>query len=294
MLGRHIHAAMQAAGWRVVCCGRNRPNWIDCEDWVEWNLADRVTKNDLDRWLADVDVVIHAGASVPRAGQTLSETDMLDANVRACNSICAWGLGKNVPMVYISGAIVYADPERSGITEDMPLGRNRLGGFYGLTKMLAEEIVGYYRDQGLKGAVLRPSSIYGAGMPESKMVAGFIGKAVRGETIQLLPPIDDRIDLIHASDVAEAVRLAIDSGWNGVANLASGKTVSVIELASECVSVAGAGRVEIYGCRELNSKAPIIRFGLDTKTARQYLGWEAKVGLRRGLEQLAAITLAAI
>lgn len=287
MLGRQIFRVMQDAGWRVIGSGRRRPEWISGTDWVEWDLTQWADNHALDRWFSCADAIVHAGALVPQPAQKFSDKEMLEANVRACQNISAWSLLRGVPLVYLSGAIVYSEPEIIGITEDRPLGRNRLGGFYGLTKLIAEQVVGSYRDMGMKGAILRPTSIYGPGMSESKMVAGFIAKALRGETIQLIPPVNNRVDMIHAADVAEAVRLAVEKDWYGVANLASPSPVSIVELATECVAVVGSGRVEVSGCDVSDLDTPITRFGLDTQTARDHLGWRAKVTLRQGLEQLA-------
>lgn len=287
MLGRQIFRVMQNAGWRVIGSGRSRPEWIAGRDWVEWDLTQWVDSDTLDQWFSRAEVIVHAGALVPSPAGKLSDKAMLEANVRACQNISAWSLLRGVPLVYLSGAIVYSEPEFIGITEDRPLGRNRLGGLYGLTKLMGEQVISYYRDMGMKGAILRPTSIYGPGMSESKMVASFMAKALRGETIQLLPPVNDRVNLIHSSDVADAVRLAVEKGWYGVANLASATPVSIIELATECVAVAGSGHVEIGGCDEADSHVPITRFDLSTQIACDLLGWQAKVTLRQGLAQLA-------
>lgn len=288
MLGSQIFSVMQNAGWRVVGSGRHRPEWIATPDWIDWDLAQWVDDDVLDRWFSCVDVIVHAGALVPHPGIKFSDKEMFEVNVRACQNIAAWSLSRGISLIYISGAIVYSEPKAIAITEDNPLGRNGLGGFYGLSKLMAEQIMGYYRDLGMMGAILRPTSIYGPGMSSSKMVASFIAKALRGEVIQLAPPVYDRIDLIHASDVAEAVRLVIEQGWNGIANLASGSPVSILELATECVAVAGAGHIKISGgVQNANSYVPTTLFGLDTQRARDSLGWLAKVTLQKGLEQLA-------
>lgn len=284
-LGRSICLTMRQAGWRVIGCGRQRPPWIAAPDWIEWDLTDWLQRTTFDVWFQHVDALVHAGAAVPSADRPCGDRELIDANVRSCANLGAWAVDKGVPLVFISGAIVYENPEQTGIKEDMPTGRNSLGGMYGLSKLLGEYTIRHFQDRGLKTAILRPSSIYGTGMNSSKTIVTFLRRALKGKTIELRPPVDDCVDLVNAADVAEAVRLALETGWVGIANVASGTMTSMLELACTCVEAAGNGDV-VVGQAQAEGRSPCNRFGLDISRARRELGWEARVPLRAGLRDM--------
>jgi UDP-glucose 4-epimerase len=225
--------------------------------------------------------VVHAGALVPRAGQAASDAQMYDANVRACVNLGQWALKRGVALVFVSGAIVYADPNAVDADESAPLGWSGLGGSYGLSKLLAEDALLRLRQSGLKLAVVRPSSIYGSGLQADKMISRFIAAAGSGETITLTPPVDDRVDLVHAADVAAAVSAILQKQDWDTFNVASGVAPSIAELAQASVRMSGCGAVRVHG--EVQTRPPVTRFLLDTGKARARLGWQPRVGLAEGL-----------
>ena len=65
------------------------------------------------------------------SNEKIDKREIFNANVRSCYAIGQWALERNIPMVYISGAIVYADILKQNQTEDSELGWNGFGGAYG-------------------------------------------------------------------------------------------------------------------------------------------------------------------
>ena len=96
-----------------------------------------------------------------------------------------WALTRDIPLIYISGGISYYDPHATNISEDAELGWSGLGGCYGLSKLLGEDALKRLRKRGLKLAILRASSIYGAGMKSNKVISRFIENAVNDIEIEL-------------------------------------------------------------------------------------------------------------
>lgn len=279
MLGRHIVAALEFAGFDVVPCFRTAQ---DYESWRRWDLMQWKTEEEFDDLFASVDAVIHAGAAVPRGQCLCGDNELFDANVRATFNLANWARKRELPMVYISGAIVYADPNSRLIREDASLGWSGLGGFYGLTKLLAEDLLHREKDAGLRLAILRPSSIYGHGLSAEKLICSFLRKASEGGDIELNEPVADSVDLIHAADVADAVvKILRYAAWDTF-NLASGCSTSFYDLAKACISVVGKGGVKIeQGTQE--PRPPISRFGLDCEVTRTQLGWSSQIALSDGI-----------
>lgn len=277
MLGRHMRAALEAASAHVVPVSRSGLNGM-----AQWDMAEWLTADALDALFGDVRAVVHAGAIVDSAA---SEALMFDVNVRACANLAEWALSRSIPLVFISSASVYADPDSGHLPEGAPLGANQLGGFYGMTKLMAEDILGRYRLRGLKLAVVRPSSLYGYGGPASKMLYKFLDLAARGKTIDLAPPVDDRVDFLHAADLSSAVVRVLESACWDTFNIASERPVSIRGLAFACVEVTGRGSVRVQEAKPLE-RSPLRRFFLDATAARERLGWTSTIGIQQGLDMV--------
>ncbi len=279
MLGRHLHAALDAEGAKVVAVSRASNGEV-----AGWDLAEWLESTDLDRLFPEVQAVVHAGAQVQPSGD-VDQAHMFDANVRACLNLGQWALARGIPLAYISGAIVYADPCLPMQDESAELGWSGLGGFYGLSKLLAEDVLARLRPKGLKLALIRPTSIYGQGIGEEKMVRRFLSIAARDGVIELNEPTEDRVDLVHAADVASAtVAVLVRECWDTL-NVSSGNPVSIKTLAQACVDVAGSGRISVTGQTPPGYK-PSVKFSLNISRAQERLGWTPGIGIHQGLEML--------
>ena len=279
MLGRHLHAVLQASGLEVVSVSRS-----GTEGSAVWDLSEWQSMEMLDGLFADAQAVVHAGAFVQPSGE-VDEPRMFDANVRACLNLGQWAMSRDIPLLYISGAIVYADPHAPLQKESAPLGWSGLGGFYGFSKLLAEDVLMRLRQQGLKLCALRPTSIYGYGIDVDKMVSRFLETIARNEIIEVRQPIEDRVDIVHAADVADAALAALKKECWETLNVSSGKPVSIIELAEACVAVTGRGRVEVKGEKPKHYKTSVT-YSLDISLAAEQIDWRPRIGLHKGLTML--------
>jgi len=202
--------------------------------------------------------------------------------VRACLCLARWALARGIPVVYLSGAIVYAEAEGPGpLNEEAAKITRTPGEFYAFSKLLAEQVFDNAAGSGLRAVNLRASSIYGAGMTPDKMITSFLKRADAGETIRLTPPTGDRINLIHAADIAAAIGGALDCDAWGTFNIAAATSVSIREIAEACTATVENGRIEI--AEGVAGRPPIDRFSLDCSAARRTFGFESKVPLSQGL-----------
>ena len=281
MLGRHVSVALRADGFRVLPCSRSGESTGGCS----WDLTQWKSEHELDELFDGVDAVVHAGAAVPKTGIVPNDGDMFNINVRACINLAEWARKRGKPIVYISSATVYADPNRNGIQERDPLGCSGLGGLYGMTKLLGEDVLRREEQNGMQLAVLRPSSTYGAGLAPGKMLTNFLKIALQGGAIELMPPVEDRIDFVHAADVADAVVCVLRTGSWETFNIGSERLTSIIELAETCVRVAGRGEVKVKAALESPPEGS-TRFGLSCARAKSRLGWESRIGMLDGIRTL--------
>jgi UDP-glucose 4-epimerase len=281
MLGRHVQEALERSGAQVIAVNRASASGSEA---VGWDLEDWKSLTELDELFSDVQAVVHAGAMVQTNG-LVDEGRMFNTNVRACVNLGQWAICRRVPIVHISSSTVYADTTSNKLREDAPTGWRGLGGVYGFSKLLAEDVFKLLGQQGLKLAVVRPSSLYGIGLPATKMVSCFLATAREGRSIELESPVHDRVNFIHAADLAIAILAILKSEvWN-IFNIASGNAVSIQELAEACVSVTGRGSILI---KEGNSQErdPISRFDLNTDMAKTLLGWKPQFDIKQGLSMM--------
>jgi len=281
MLGRHLRVAIENAGAEVIAVSRSNgfASVSACWDLAEWREPEA-----LDLIFRNAQAIVHAGALVQTSGQ-IDKARMFNANVRACLNLGEWANSRGIPFVYISGAIVYADNCALLQNESAERGWSGFGGFYGFSKLLAEDVLIRLRHQGLKLAIVRPTSIYGSGISFDKMVMRFLSIAEAGAVIELKQPVDDRVDIIHAADVSSAIVSILEREAWDIFNLSSGYPVSFLELAQECISLAGRGSVVISG--ELSDDyQPVITYSLDSERAKKCLSWQPAIDMSMGLSML--------
>lgn len=278
MLGRHIIAALQAANMTVLPVNRKTEENSSSCDLSRWPS----TKH-LDLLLGNVSALVHAAAVLPLPSS--NEQLLFDVNVRACAGLARWAAMRSIPVVYISSGTVYKDPHAKLISENEKLGKNSLGGFYGMTKVMGEDIFNRFLQSNPGCAIIRPSSIYGSGGDTSKILYRFLQLAEKGIGIEVAPPSEDKIDFIHAADVASAIVLIIRKEAWGTYNVSSGKPTSIRELAEMCVDVTGRGAVSEAKSRSFR-RLPAYNLCLNNSTARHHLGWRPQIGMREGLEMV--------
>jgi UDP-glucose 4-epimerase len=282
MVGYHILELLASRG--ISCIATSRSRSIPMQEgvsWFPWDLRENRDMEELDLLFTDVDGVLHLGAIVPNSEEVVKEKDIFDVNMRSCLLLGQWARMRKVPLVFLSSSTVYANQNKSGIKENDKKTYNGFGGFYGLTKLLAEEIFQHLQKEGLKLTILRPSSIYGYGLHHTKMIATFLHQASRGETIELYPPTDDRIDLIHGHDVARAMLDVLEKEVYGIFNIASGIPHTLLEIAQACVDVVGKGSIKIVQKRI--KRKPLSRFVLCCDAARYAFMFSPQISLVDGV-----------
>ena len=280
MLGSHIRSLFQELNTDIISISRPSQKNND----IEWDLSDWKSIEFFDSIFSDAQAIIHAGAIVDPENST-NEKKMYNANVRSCLNLGEWALLRNIPIIYISGAIVYEDTFKLFQNEKAKLGWNGYGGFYGFSKLLAEDIFMRLREKGLKISILRPTSIYGTGMPVNSLVSKFLQKASNGETIEIHQPVEDKVDLIHALDVAIAIMDVLKRQKWRTYNLSSGDPISIKRLAQSCINLTKTGEINVLGKINKNY-IPSSRYSLDINLAKKDLNWAPKIDINLGLKMI--------
>jgi len=276
MVGRHVDAALAGEGIASLRVGR-----------AQWDLNQWLDDADLDRIFSAADAIVHAGAAVPGVERSWSLRQSLDVNFRASLNLADWVRRRDKHLVFISTASLYADPAKVDIVETDAVTTRPISGFYGLTKLMCEQALEHLAAAGLRCCAIRPSSPYGSGMRPSQMVPTMLARASRGEDIVVKPPARDRVNLIHAADLATAIVRALKAGATGLFNVAGPRAVSIAEIAEHCVAAAGKGRVILP---DHDAESPQVRFQLLDRKASSAFGYAPRIDLGEGLRRMLAQT----
>ena len=135
MLGYHLIDAILKKNIKGLLTSRRTPSRLrDNLSWRYWDLCQWKTPAELDKLFPEVQVLIHAGALLPNQEIIPTNKETHDANILSCLALAEWAILKEIPIVFISGAVVYDDPYQKNIVEDSTLTKGGFGGFYGYSK----------------------------------------------------------------------------------------------------------------------------------------------------------------
>jgi UDP-glucose 4-epimerase len=231
--------------------------------------------------LDDYDVIFHlAGVSIVSMSVKNPEID-LQANLLSTFNLLERLRGsKNPPsIIFASSAAVYGNPQSIPIAESdptFPLSP------YGVSKLAAERYIDVYcKLYNISGATLRIFSVYG---PEDKRVAYDIFRKLEEDQSRLflLGDGSQERDFIYVEDVARAlIFVAERAPKNGeVYNIASGKSVSISQLASEICNVMGVNPKIEYANKDRPDDPDI---SVANVTRIKKLGFECEISLQEGI-----------
>jgi dTDP-L-rhamnose 4-epimerase len=145
---------------------------------------------------------------------------------------------------------------------------------------------------GIPTVALRFFNTYGPNQalsnPYTGVLSNFASRVLNGNPPLIFEDGEQKRDFVSVYDVARACRLAIETpaANGGAFNISSGIPMTVREVAERTIRALGSRGIEpkITG----NYRAGDIRHCFaDISLARQVLGWQPKVALEKGLEDLA-------
>ena len=185
-------------------------------------------------------------------------------------------------LVQISSESAYGavPPERLPIREDEPMNPPNA---YSASKAAAEMAVQtYVRQYGLDTAILRCSTMYGEGAARWQVVPKFISKALAGQAIEIEGG-DQTRDLNYVGNTIDAVVKVIHSNARGLWNIASGREISIRELAEKIIELAVSSSKLVQKPWRPGEKG--LRLVLSIDKAKKELGYSPAVSLEDGLQR---------
>lgn len=237
--------------------------------------------------ITDFDLVIHLAADIDVQESIRSPEHNHHVNVTGTlNLLRACVVKKVKNVIAASSAAVYGNQNDLPISENsktIPLSP------YGATKLAMEHYMqAFAHSYDLNCIALRLFNIYGIG--QSDAYAGVITRFMKNIKMKKSPVIfgngSNTRDFVSVNDVVNAFKKSIkkiEGSKGSVYNIASGKHVSIKELAELMLEISDTNLPIVYKkARKGDIKHSQVSIGL----AKKYLGYIPKVELREGLEQL--------
>ena len=257
---------------------------------VEEVRGDIRSERDVRALVDGADVLVHAAAALPIQS---SRAAIRSVNVEGTANVLAGALTAGVRrVVLISSTAVYGVPERHPIVEDDPL----VGvGWYGESKIEAEQLAGEFGRRGLDVVIIRPKTFIG---PERLGVFEILFDWIRdGRRIPILGDGDNLYQLLAVEDLVDAVARSFTAPVGGLAvNVGAGSFGTVRDDLQALIDHAGSGSrlfpVPVAPAElslralELARLSPLAEWHYKTahkdsfvsiERARELLGWEPRL-----------------
>lgn len=233
--------------------------------------------------LRDIEVVIHVAAYIPQDHNDPSEAlECVEVNaLGTLNLLRASELAGVKRFIYVSGTNVF-NSSLGLVTEQSPIGCEHSPYYLG-SKVLGEIYVRGMFARGLKGLIVRPSSIYGPAM-RTGFLATSADNIRNGRPVYLRDGGRFRSDYVWREDVAKLLCGAVTSGHVGELNLGSGQLFSTFEVTSMLIKIfeADESLIKVEPFDDTNHN---IGFSpVDIRRAREWFNFKP-TSLSEGLER---------
>ena len=194
--------------------------------------------------VADVSVVLHAGAYIPKNAARADVVSACNANIRYTEQLLRLPFRELRKIVYLSTVDVYAPV---AVTSEATL-TNPLT-LYGMSKLYCEKmIISHARATGLSAHILRIGHVYGPGEEAyAKVVPSTIVNILAGRPVSIWGDGSTLRSFIYIDDVVDAVLGALKPGFSlDLVNIASARSISIKALIDTLVSISGKQVVVKY------------------------------------------------
>ncbi|PKM77610.1 MAG: NAD-dependent dehydratase [Firmicutes bacterium HGW-Firmicutes-15] len=240
--------------------------------------------------LADVfqdnfDLVYHMAASINVQDSIDDPRTTFDNDVTGTFNVLEECKQKRIKMLFMSTCMVYErSMDEGGITEKDPV---KPASPYAASKLSGEALtLSYYYAYGLPTVVVRPFNTYGPfqkASGEGGVVAIFIDKDLKGETLNIYGDGTQTRDLLYVEDCADfVIKAGMDSRADGqILNAGLGRDVSVNELAK----LICADSKRIVHVPHIHPQSEIQKLLCNYNKAQGLLGWKPQVSLEVGLQK---------
>jgi len=245
-----------------------------------------ITKiQDLQNAIKEHDIVIHLAAKISVSESISNPSETFRINVDGTNNVLIACEKNHVKKLIISSsAAVYGEsPPNVKLTEESVM--NPISP-YGESKMQMEQNVKKFAlKHDIDYVILRFFNIYGIGqsLEYAGVITKFIKKIIKKESLQIFGNGSQTRDFVAIYDVIQSIHNASAYDKSGIFNIASGKIVTIKELAEQMISLSGE-KLEIKFLTE--KQGDIKHSEADISMAKNQIIYSPKFELKEGIKEL--------
>jgi len=237
----------------------------DLRDWLEWR---------------DIDTVIYLSSVIPKSFLD-SDWSVLEENLIMHKNILELWKNNAFHLIYASGCSVYGKNSPQPWNESNMTMPNNL---YTISKRFGEILFYNEYQNGLPLTILRINAPYGVRNRRKTVVNIFLERALMGEDILLHGTGMREQDFIYIKDIARAFWLACSTqNKHGIYNIASGKSVTTLDLAKKIIDVSESDSKIVYSGSVDSQEGQKI--SIDISKAHESLGFSSEYTLENGLTE---------
>jgi nucleoside-diphosphate-sugar epimerase len=204
-------------------------------------------------------------------------------NIAMMRNLCAQlSLHPPKSLVLLSTVDVYGTSPPLPVNEDSRLAPSS---YYALGKLACEFLPGVINRRAFPVTTLRLPGVYGSRPDEASIVAGFLRILADGGTVTIHGDGSVLRDFVHVADVCEIVRRVLETPQEGVFNIATGESLTLLDIVAQLAAAVGeTPRLECDG----PDHAAAASLVFDTRRLRQALPGLTFTPLQEGAARLAA------
>ncbi|MBB5019881.1 UDP-glucose 4-epimerase [Chitinivorax tropicus] len=290
-IGSHSVDALLSAGFSVRVLDNLSSGKLDNLpkhprlSFVQADISDAAA---VDAAMDGVEAVLHLAAQVSVQASIESPAFSAQSNIAGFINVIEAARKHGVKrLVYASSAAVYGTPAQLPLDETSP---TRPLSPYGLEKLINDQYAALYRElHGFSSLGMRYFNVYGPRQDPRSPYAGVISRFI--DRLQQQAPLTvfgdggQTRDFIFVKDVAKANLAALQSSLQGVCNIGTGRSVTLLQMIDSLGQAASRGlQVDHQPARD----GDIRESATQVTRMNQSLGVVASVGLIDGLKELVA------
>ena len=282
MLGKHLIHILSKKKIKIISTSRKRVYFKNKRfQWKKLDLMKLKNEKKLKKIFENINTVVHLGALVP-LGSHQNRDKIKKTNFESTVIMAKWAIKNDIHFIYISGAIIYDTQNNKKIKEDSLIKKNFLKDYYGQSKRNCDVFLQKKIKLKKKITILRPTSIYGCGLNKNKIMMKLIRLTKLNKPIKLYEPFE-KINLIHANDVVNAIYKSIIKKKFKIFNIGSDKLYSIIDLSKILINInKSKSRLKII--KDMNKKVVLNKYNISSNKAKNNLNWKNKIGIKNGLK----------
>jgi UDP-glucose 4-epimerase len=186
----------------------------------------------------DANVLIHAGAFIPKCGTEANQIKSCNSNIAFTEELLALPWRNLKKIIFLSTVDVYNnfDCPISEATLTVPTT------LYGMSKLYCERMMSLHAaERGIAIQVLRIGHVYGPGEEQyAKVIPKAIERIIAGGDVELWGEGEELRSFIYISDVVTAILKAVELQEEpGVINVVGGNVISIRDLLEKLIAIGG-------------------------------------------------------